>query len=394
MVSIHDILFIPYTKAMPKSDTHASKLTETSVVVTKVPHQTLLFPWQRWQQAWTWPWLRTMIFFAVVPLILVRILGDYIQVQQAAGWLGLYFALIWGYFLKRALHIPEIHWRLLLFLAFWNVSGGLLWVIWGQELPVVRQLYALISEDSVWLQLLGYCFGVGLNEELGKILPLWLMIPLWYLLRWLDESRLTETETSNAESPKAESPKAEAEDLSTEELLLLSRIPVPIPVVLAATEEDTRPTSPEIVFRNNAQQLYLAPVMLYPNQTAFYGAVCGLAFGVAEGIAYALNYESSLLRLESTAGDYLIYQFLRLITLPMLHAAFSGLAGYYLGVALQPSVPKRSGWQILGILLLGLLVALTLHGLYNFWVGTWYGIGMAALTIYLFVGAAYVSRDV
>src|SRR5439155_9315449 len=70
-------------------------------------------------------------------------------------------------------------------------------------------------------------------------------------------------------------------------------------------------------------------------ECAFLGCISGLAFGVAEGVLYlvlyALGREMGLMGY----GDYLSVQFLRLITLPLLHALWAGSMGYFVGMAAQ-----------------------------------------------------------
>ncbi|WP_261663193.1 PrsW family intramembrane metalloprotease [Deinococcus sp. Marseille-Q6407] len=120
-----------------------------------------------------------------------------------------------------------------------------------------------------------------------------------------------------------------------------------------------------------------------PREAAFYAGLSGLAFGVAEAVVYSIAYTDANLYSQfyglSGDGNYVIMEFLRLITLPFLHCVFSGIAGYYLGLSLL--APQRRT----ALLLLGVGLAATIHGFYDFFAGTWLGVAVAAIAILMFV---------
>ncbi len=118
-----------------------------------------------------------------------------------------------------------------------------------------------------------------------------------------------------------------------------------------------------------------------PREAAFYAGLSGLAFGVAEAVAYSIHYTNTLGMTYGVvgSGNYVVLEFLRLITLPFLHCVFSGIAGYYLGLSLL--APQRRT----ALLLLGVGTAAVIHGLYDFLAGNWLGIGMGAVAILMFV---------
>ena len=123
-----------------------------------------------------------------------------------------------------------------------------------------------------------------------------------------------------------------------------------------------------------------------PREAAFYAGISGLAFGVAEAVSYSINYTqiNALANLYGGLGNgnYVLWEFLRLISLPFLHCVFSGIAGNYLGLSLL--APQRRT----ALLLLGLGLAALVHGLYDFFSGNWLALVVAALAILMFV--AYV----
>lgn len=116
-----------------------------------------------------------------------------------------------------------------------------------------------------------------------------------------------------------------------------------------------------------------------PLMYSFIGAVSGLAFGVAEAVNYSYLYASGLIQGRFGLGAYMIAQFLRLISLPLLHACWSAVMGYFIGLAHLHRGPARS------LIAFGIGMAATLHGLYDTLSGSWLGIGMAALSLIVFV---------
>lgn len=120
-----------------------------------------------------------------------------------------------------------------------------------------------------------------------------------------------------------------------------------------------------------------------PREAAFYAGVSGLAFGVAEAVAYSIQYTDfntvGMAYGMVGSGNYVVSEFLRLITLPFLHCVFSGIAGYYLGLSLL--APQRRT----ALLLLGLGVTALLHGMYNFFSNGWLGLAVAGVAILTFV---------
>ena len=96
-----------------------------------------------------------------------------------------------------------------------------------------------------------------------------------------------------------------------------------------------------------------------PLQFSFCGVVSGLAFGVAEAVSYTYRYVNHLEQGDFGAGTYIIVQFLRLITLPLLHACWSGIMGYFIGLAYRNRGPRKS------LIFFGLAITALLHGLYD-----------------------------
>lgn len=122
-----------------------------------------------------------------------------------------------------------------------------------------------------------------------------------------------------------------------------------------------------------------------PLMYSFIGAVSGLAFGVAEAVNYSYLYANGLMHGRFGLGAYIIAQFLRLISLPLLHACWCAVVGYFIGLAHLHRGPARS---LMGF---GIGIAATLHGLYDTLSGTWLGLGVAALSLIVFVSYVRTS---
>ena len=115
-----------------------------------------------------------------------------------------------------------------------------------------------------------------------------------------------------------------------------------------------------------------------PREAAFVGVISGLAFGVAEAVSYSIDYANARSAGRSTPGGFLISQFLRMISLPLLHALWAGIAGYFIGLA--ASFPRKQA----AILIVGIL-SMLIHGTYGTFPRTWFALGLCVLTLMLFV---------
>lgn len=131
-------------------------------------------------------------------------------------------------------------------------------------------------------------------------------------------------------------------------------------------------------------------VLKTPRETAFYGAMSGLAFGVSEAVTYSLGYADQTINAVyqgvNGEGSFIVSEFLRLISLPFLHAMFAAVAGYFVGLAV--AAPSRRA----ALVITGLALAAAVHGLYDTLSGTspWLALVIAGVAVILFVG--YLSN--
>jgi protease PrsW len=122
-----------------------------------------------------------------------------------------------------------------------------------------------------------------------------------------------------------------------------------------------------------------------PLSAAFYGAMSGLGFAIAEGVAYSFRYASGLSRGQLDLGTYVAANTIRFVSLPLFHAILAGIVGYFIGLSvINPS--RRSALCFVGI-----LISATLHGLYNTFAGGLPGLLIIGFTILLFV--TYLRRS-
>lgn len=122
-----------------------------------------------------------------------------------------------------------------------------------------------------------------------------------------------------------------------------------------------------------------------PLSGAFYGAMSGLGFAIAEGVAYSFRYAAGLSRGQLDLSSYMAANTIRFVSLPLFHAMLAGIVGYFIGLAVIN--PSRRG----AIVSIGILISATLHGLYNTFAGGLPGLVIVGFTILLFV--IYLRRS-
>jgi RsiW-degrading membrane proteinase PrsW (M82 family) len=117
-------------------------------------------------------------------------------------------------------------------------------------------------------------------------------------------------------------------------------------------------------------------------EITYLGCISGFAFGVSEAVAYSIFYAQTVVRGELPLGQYVVIQLTRLITLPLLHAVFSGIAGQFIALGVETPRLRRA------LIPTGIAIAAFLHGLYDVFASTVVGFAFAVGTVLLFI--AYV----
>jgi protease PrsW len=125
-----------------------------------------------------------------------------------------------------------------------------------------------------------------------------------------------------------------------------------------------------------------------PLTSAFYGSMSGLGFAIAEAVSYSVRYALGLAAAGLTSesfSSYIILNTVRFVSLPLIHAIWAGIVGYFLGLASINPARQTS------IIFIGVAVAAVLHGLYDSFAGSLLGLAVLAFSILLFV--AYLRRS-
>lgn len=117
-------------------------------------------------------------------------------------------------------------------------------------------------------------------------------------------------------------------------------------------------------------------------EITFLGCVSGFAFGVAEAVSYSIGYAELLRSGEFGFEQYLVAQFTRLITLPLLHAVFSGIAGHFIGLGVERPHARRA------LFACAIAIPAVLHGFYNTFSSSILGLAVAVAAVLLFTGYA------
>ena len=118
-----------------------------------------------------------------------------------------------------------------------------------------------------------------------------------------------------------------------------------------------------------------------PKTLAYYGMICGLGFGIYEGLDYQLGRNADF---AESQNEYLFLNLLRLTSIPVLHSVWTGIAGFLLGFAYL--YPRRR-WTLT---LAGIGVPSALHALFNTFNGTVTSLGISLLSVLMLI--LYLSK--
>ncbi len=121
---------------------------------------------------------------------------------------------------------------------------------------------------------------------------------------------------------------------------------------------------------------------IHPTTVAYLGCISGLAFGSTEGIRYSFRYIFEWDMPAQSIGGYLLIQVLRWISLPLLHAIWAGIFGYFIATAMCFSNARISTCVV------ALFSVAVLHGTYNWSWGVlpWLPFSIGTASLLLFVG--------
>ena len=117
-------------------------------------------------------------------------------------------------------------------------------------------------------------------------------------------------------------------------------------------------------------------------EITYLGCVSGFAFGVSESVYYSIFYAQTVASGGMYLRDYVVVQLTRLITLPLLHAVFSGIAGQFIALGVETPRMRRA------LIFAGIGMAALLHGLYDALANSAFGFLLAVGSVLIFI--AYI----
>ncbi len=281
---------------------------------------------------------KLLLGFGLFPLLILHVSSVFDWGLEGISWsLGAYFCLLWMLCFNSIFRPDKTVKRTgLKWACFTLVVGVPILFVW-QQLPIISSLYSGTSSESFLLRMLGFIFGVGILEELCKALPL-------------------------------------------------------------------------IVFGRSK------PALLTPRNAIYLGIMSGLGFALAEAVEYTISYwqtgatysakwvmqcvgesrtwlggidetrlvdslESSLPNTLRVYSMFVVAQVVRFISNPLLHAAWAGVVGYFVGISVQRD---RGKWVFIAV---GIAIMAVFHGLYDVFGGilgvTIAGVSVLALLSYL-----------
>ncbi len=259
--------------------------------------------WRR-DRPWTIASVQWFLFFTIFPLFLVAwtsLTGS--EFGDVAYLYGVYFAMMWGLVLWLFVRPEKIGLLDVVRVSLFTSITGVFIVTVLYRLPGLSAVIASTREPQLLVRLASYVFGVGLLEELVKVVPV-----LWIFVRNREPGTIREI--------------------------------------------------------------------------TYLGCVSGFAFGVSEAVAYSVFFAQGVARGDLPLGSFVVVQLTRLITLPLLHAVFSGVAAQFIALGVETPSLRRA------LIVVGIGIAALIHGLYNTFSGTLAGFVLAIGAVLLFI--AYV----
>ncbi|MDG1893037.1 MAG: PrsW family glutamic-type intramembrane protease [Verrucomicrobiota bacterium] len=231
----------------------------------------------------------------LVPMVILMLFSELIQVKVAYILTSLYFSVLWAILFYKIFPAPDIRvgTSVFCFIGTALVSVSLLTLLF--RLPFVKFYPEPLTSPDVLERFLAFLFYVGFPEETVKVFMLYVL--------------------------------------------------------------------------SKRHDIHL------PRTFAYYGMICGLGFGIYEGLDYQMGLNRQL---ATGMDDYLFLNLIRLTTLPVLHAVWTGMAGFFLGFAF---LYHRSRIFFYGA---ALVIPSTLHALFNTFNHSITSLGLAIMSVLLF----------
>ncbi len=283
------------------------------------------------------PWI---IGFGICPLV-ISYLYYWLSLPFAyTAWLfSAYFCAFWAWVIGSLIDWQKRDWKQGILYAGFTTFIGITMLLAWQNIPFFERLYAgtldaAPSAKNTWERLLGFILGVGLLEELCKISPLLLFGLSAKTLRFYSDGLF---------------------------LGMMSGLGFAMKEGVEYTQRywSHAAETSAIVIHDCVQQ-------------------ASNSHGAVNQNEYLERVTDALPSLFEQYGEMVVAQLVRFMTLPLLHAAWAGIVGY----ATARAFLSGQWW----LLIAGLFIAATLHGLYNFFSPEVYSIHIAVLSIFLVLG--------
>lgn len=277
-----------------------------------------------------------VVCFGLFPLLLLVIKKQCRwSFEGSAWWLGGYFCLFWAAYFYGILQPPRHVWQRSVKWAFFTVVVGIPLLLVSQRLPIVASLYTGTKSGSLTFRLAGFVLGVGILEETCKALPL-----LFALC------------------------KKEAIPLKNGIFLgMMSGFGFALAEVVQYSLD---------YWSQNVSLNALAIAQAIDNSTDFAGRVSVTAFDS--------QMRQVVPALVEVSGNVLLTQIVRFMTLPLLHACWAGIVGWFIATA---SHRTEKSWPVV---IVGIAFVAVLHGLYDTFSSEFWGIAVAATSLLIFMG--------
>jgi len=287
-----------------------------------------------------------LMIFGLMPLLLVILKEAFAwNFQQSVWLLGAYFCFFWASYFHGLLHPSGKVWRRGLKWAAFTVVIGVPLLLLAQKLPLIRTFYASVEgnfhESSILFRMFGFIFVVGVLEETCKALPL-----LLFATR-------------------------DSEPLSTRNGLFLGMMSGFGFALSEVVSYSVRywSVSAEVSAMQFADSIHQSTNWL----------------GLVDGDELSRLISNDLPNLVEFYGSMVLTQVVRFMTLPLLHAVWAGIAGWFIAIAYQR---KAGRWPTIVV---GIALVAMMHGLYDTFASGIIGVSIAASTILLFL--AYVTNN-
>lgn len=282
---------------------------------------------------------RTVIWvlsFALIPFLILNAVMQFgLRFEQSIWILGSYFCLFWAFYFYGLITPSQgLFKRGLCYLLFTTTCGIPLLLAW-QQFPIIRSLYGGTNSSNLFGQLLGFILGVGLFEELCKALPI-----LCFSMR--------------------------RGKLNYQECMFLG-VMSGLGFALAEVVQYSV---------NYAQETAELSALLVAQAAGESRTV----FGGLNTDRFVSKVKDTLPIMMDNQGTILTIQIVRFIPLPLLHAVWSGIVGWFIAAATH----TNANWTWAPIAL-GIGGVSILHGVYDVFSSGFLAIILAAISILVFL---------